>query len=80
MTIARTVGSDLVPAEEAAMAEQSFDSDAYIVAAAALVGLPLDAEYQPGVALNLQRIAEMAALIMEFPLPDEAEPAPVFTP
>ena len=62
------------------MDERSFDSDAYIAVAAALIGLPLDPEHQCGVALNLRRIAEMAALVMEFPLPDEAEPAPIFTP
>jgi hypothetical protein len=49
------------------MAERSFDAEAYVGAAAALIGLPIDP-------------AQMAALVMEFPLPDEAEPAPVFRP
>jgi len=42
--------------------------------------LPIDAAHRPGVAINLERLAQMAALVMEFPLPDEAEPAPVFRP
>ena len=62
------------------MADQPVDPEAYVDAAAALIGLPIDPAYRPGVVVNLERIAQMAALIMEFALPDEAEPAPVFRP
>jgi hypothetical protein len=62
------------------MADQPFDTEAYVDAAAALIGLPIDPAYRPGVVVNLERIAQMGALVMEFPLPDEAEPAPVFRP
>ena len=62
------------------MAERTFDARAYIEAAAQLVGLSLDPTYLPGVILNIERIAEMAGLVMDFPLPDDTEPAPVFTP
>ena len=62
------------------MADQPFDPEAYVVAAAALIGLTIDPAHRPGVVANLERIAQMAALVMEFPLPDEAEPAPVFRP
>lgn len=62
------------------MAEAEFDAAAYVDAAAALIWLPLDPAHRPGVILNLERIAEMARLVMEFPLGDEAEPAPVFRP
>jgi hypothetical protein len=62
------------------MDEPSFAADAYVDAAAALIGLPLDPAHRPGVVLNLARIAQMAALVMEFSLPDETEPAPVFRP
>ena len=62
------------------MADPSFDADAYLDAAASLLDLSIDPAHRPGVLLNLRRIAEMAALVMEFPLPDEVEPAPVFTP
>ena len=62
------------------MPGQTFDADAYVEAAAALIGLPIDPAHRPGVVLNLERIAQMAALVMDFPLPDEIEPAPVFRP
>ena len=62
------------------MADRPFDAEAYVDAAAALIGLPIDPEHRPGVVLNLARIAQMAALVLEYPLPDEAEPAPVFRP
>jgi hypothetical protein len=60
------------------LADRAFDAAAYVDAAAALIGLPLDPAHRAGVILNMQRIAEMAALVMSFPLPDGVEPAPVF--
>lgn len=62
------------------MPDTSFDAEAYVDATAALVGIPLDPAQRPGVVLNVARLAEMAALLMAFSLPDEAEPAPVFHP
>jgi hypothetical protein len=62
------------------MPNHAFDAEAYVDAAAKLIGLPIDPAHRPGVILNLERIAQMAALVMEFPLPEETEPAPVYTP
>jgi hypothetical protein len=62
------------------MTDEPFDAAAYVDAAARLIGLPLDPAHRPGVALNLERIAQMAALVMEFDLPEETEPAPVYSP
>jgi hypothetical protein len=62
------------------LTDRPFDAATYVDAAAALIGLPLDPAHRPGVILNIERIAEMAALVMAFPLPDETEPAPVFLP
>jgi hypothetical protein len=45
-----------------------------------LLQLPLDPEYRPGVIANLLRTAEIAQLVMEFPLPDSLEVAPTFDP
>jgi Protein of unknown function (DUF4089) len=42
--------------------------------------LPLDPEHRPGVIANFVRTAEIAQLVMEFPLPDEIEVAPIFQP
>ena len=62
------------------MPDETFDAKAYVEAAAQLVGLSIDPAHLPGVILNLERIAEMASLVMEFPLPEETEPAPVYEP
>jgi hypothetical protein len=53
--------------------------DSFVNAAALALGLPLAPEWQPAVKLNLQVILQQAALFADFALPDEAEPAPVFT-
>ena len=47
---------------------------------ALLIGLPLDPAYRLGVVANFERIQAIAHLVMEFPLPDESEAAPVFEP
>ena len=60
--------------------DQNVSVEAYLDAAAALIELPIDPARRAGVLLNLQRIAEMAALVMAFPLPDEIESAPTFSP
>ena len=52
--------------------------DAYIEAAARALSLPIEPEWKPAVRANLQATLKHAALVDEFPLPDEAEPAPVF--
>jgi hypothetical protein len=62
------------------LADRPFDAETYVDAAAALIGLPLDLAHRSGVIINMRRIAEMAALVMALPLPDETEPAPVFRP
>lgn len=53
--------------------------EAYVDSAAAGLGLPLDRAHRPGVVQQLQRTATLAAPLLAFPLPGEAEPAPVFT-
>ncbi|MEB3338273.1 MAG: DUF4089 domain-containing protein [Leptolyngbyaceae bacterium] len=45
-----------------------------------LLGLPLSPEYQPGVVENFTKLAAIADLIMDFPLPEDIEIAPVFQP
>lgn len=44
------------------------------------VGLPLDPARKPAVAQHLGILLTAAALILEFPLPDTVEAAPVFEP
>jgi hypothetical protein len=52
--------------------------DALVVASAQALGLTLDPSWQAGVTFNLQLILRHAALVDEFALPDDTEPAPVF--
>ena len=63
------------------MADKAFDAEAYAVQAAALLDIPLSPDHLPGVVLNLERSAELAALLTNFELsPAEDEPAPIFRP
>jgi hypothetical protein len=43
------------------------------------LGLPLTPEYAPQVEANLALAFRLVQLVLDFPLPDEAEPAPVFS-
>jgi len=52
--------------------------DDYIDATAAVLALPIEPAWKPAVRANLELTLRLAALVAEFPLPDEAEPAPVF--
>ncbi len=52
--------------------------DTMIAASAQALGLALDPAWQAGIKLNLQLVLRHAALVDEFLLPDDAEPAPVF--
>ncbi len=47
---------------------------------AALIGLPINPADRLGVVANLERIHTIAQLVIEFPLPEEIEAAPVFEP
>jgi deoxyribose-phosphate aldolase len=52
--------------------------DDYIAAATRVLAVPIEPAWQPAVRANLELTLRLAALVTEFPLPDEAEPAPVF--
>lgn len=62
------------------MTEPIANTAAYVDQAASIVGLPIPPEYHQGVAENFERIAIVAQLVMDFPLPEEIEIAPVFEP
>ena len=53
---------------------------AYVDDAAKRVGLPIAPEHRPGVIQFTGILLVHAALVMEFSLPDDVEPAPVFRP
>ena len=55
-------------------------TEAYVDAAAAVLGLPLDPGHRPGVLRFFALAAEMAALVEAVPLDAHAESAVVFAP
>jgi hypothetical protein len=58
------------------MADPSLDE--FIVAAAVMLGLPLEEAWKPAVRGNLEVTLRFAESVTEFKLPDDAEPAPIF--
>ncbi len=55
-----------------------FDPLAYARLMAKALALPLEPDQAPHVAANLAVASRLAALLMEFELPDEIDPAPVY--
>jgi hypothetical protein len=60
------------------MAKSDETLDEFIVAAARALSLPIELEWKPAIRANLEMTLKHAAYVDEFPLPDAAEPAPVF--
>lgn len=57
------------------------DLERYLDATATAIGLDIAPAWRAEVLANLERTAAVAALILEFPIPEEdAEMAPVFCP
>lgn len=54
------------------------DLDALVDVAAKAMGLPIEPAWKPAIRANLQVGFHLAAIVEEFELPDDAEPAPVF--
>ena len=54
--------------------------DAFILAATGALGLKVEKSWMRAVRGNLRVTLDQAALVAEFALPDDAEPAPVFEP
>lgn len=62
------------------MTQTSFDADALIDASLPLLGLTLPEGSRPVVKLHLETAERLARTVLDFPLDDESEPAPVYTP
>ena len=52
--------------------------DDYIDAVAKVLGLPIEESWKPVIRANLAVTLKMAAMVDEFALPDEAEPASIY--
>jgi hypothetical protein len=66
------------PARAAAKTRPENSIDAFVAASAQALGLTLDSAWHGSIVVNLRLILRHAALVDEFALPDDAEPAPVF--
>ena len=62
------------------MPDSIFDAGNHVDHMAAVLGLAIDPAHRPGVVANMARTAEIARLVTDFPLPDDAELAPTFHP
>ncbi len=62
------------------MTDSEQDLSTFVDQTARLIGLPIPADYRQGVIDNFERIAAIAQLVTEFPLPEDTEIAPVFEP
>jgi hypothetical protein len=60
------------------MAAMKDTTDEFIEAAAALLALPIEESWKPAIRANLEVTLRLATLFDDFPLPDDAEPAPIF--
>lgn len=54
------------------------ETDALADATATAIGLPIAAEFRPGVLANFETVARLAQIVMACPLGEDVEPAPVF--
>ena len=66
------------PRRKAAPKAKPDPLDAFIVAAATTLELPVEPGWLPAIRTNLEVTLRLGAQIATFELPDEAEPAPVF--
>lgn len=62
------------------MPRENLNIAQYVEETAQLIDLPLAPEYRLSVVENFAKIAAIATLVVEFPLPEELESAPVFEP
>jgi hypothetical protein len=53
--------------------------DDFVQAAARVLALPVEPQWLAAIKTNLEVNLRLAAFVAEFALPDEAEPAPIFT-
>jgi Protein of unknown function (DUF4089) len=66
------------PKKRSSPAAAASDIAALVAASARALGLAIDPAWEANVSFNLQLILRHAALVDAFPLPDDAEPAPIF--
>jgi hypothetical protein len=68
-----------VRARKSGKAAPSDPLDDFVQAAARVLALPVEPQWLAAIKSNLDVNLRLAAFVAEFALPDEAEPAPIFT-
>ncbi|NEP00831.1 MAG: DUF4089 domain-containing protein [Symploca sp. SIO2E9] len=58
--------------------EENINFSEYVEQMAKVLDLPIASEYLPSVVDNFARVSTIASLVMEFPLPENVEAAPIF--
>ena len=56
----------------------SNELDAWLDASAVLLGIAVASEWRDAIRLHLGITRDIAQRVLDFPLPDDADPAPVF--
>jgi hypothetical protein len=75
----KSVQAKRSPKRQAPIPAKTADAiDRIVDASAQALGLNIEPVWHGGVKFNLQLILRFASLFDEFPLPDDAEPAPIF--
>jgi Protein of unknown function (DUF4089) len=62
-----------------ASTSETDDLDAFIAAGAKLLGLTIRPEWREAIRIHLSISLRHARAVADFPLPDETDPAPVFS-
>jgi hypothetical protein len=73
------VGHQPVPKAKSVKTPGSDPLDDFIHAAARVLALPIEPQWLGAIKANLEVDLRLAAFVAEFALPDESEPAPIFT-
>ena len=60
------------------MPKPAFEADAFLDTVAPALGLVIEPDWRPAVRQQLVAAAEAAGLVLDFPLSDQVESAPVF--
>ncbi|NEQ33913.1 MAG: DUF4089 domain-containing protein [Leptolyngbya sp. SIO4C5] len=60
--------------------DSSFDAAAYVTLMAQVLNLPIPEDIKASVTENFQQIQAIAQPVIQFPLPDDLEAAPIFKP
>ena len=62
------------------MTEKILDLEEYVEQMALVLNLPINPDHKPGTLDNFARIAAIAQIVLEFPLPPDIEAASIYQP